>query len=291
MLHGDFNQVAVESLIKNGVKRVGVHLNPLQGSVNDFVRYISENENLVTKLEEAGVVVDYHLHAVGSFMPKITTENSSLFRCNEKGERVSDYNLCPSNKKSLELVEKGAEELARALKQKSQDYYFWTDDDMGGDVRCHCEKCKNLSFSAQNLEIYKAILRGIKKYNPNARLSYLIYGEEEICDKLPKDIFALYAPFKRRHDLPITANENCFYKNRYLELIKTNKNLQVLEYFLSYNYRGFCEDNGRVACDLLFYGENPPKLLTTFAVFPEKDYIQKYGDKSIADYFSIKSCN
>ncbi len=289
LLHRDFNKSAVESILKNKIKRVGIHLNIFQGTVSEFVEYINTNRALIDLLENEGVTVDYHLHAVGSFLPEMTAHNQELFRMNESGKRVNDYNLCPSSTEGLKIVEDGAEKLARALKQRGRSYYFWTDDDMGGSVKCHCKRCEGLSFAQQNAIIYRAILKGIRRYDPNARLSYLIYGEEDNCKNLPDGTFALFAPFKRRHDLPITAEENSFYKDAFLKLIEEHgsQNVEVLEYFLSYNYLGFCADDSRVKQDLKFYTGYEPNLITTFTVFPCENYLSESDDRGITNYFLL----
>ena len=244
LLHGDFSKQAVDCLIEQKPDVVSIHLNPFQSSVDDFACFIDENEDLIKQLVKAGIMVDYRLHVVNSFLPGLTKNNEELFRMNEKGERVNDFNICPSSDEALKIIEDGAEKLARRLKQASHRYHFWTDDDMGADTRCHCEKCKDKSFEEQNLLIYQAMLNGIKKYDEKATLSYLVYGNESIDNRPIDGLFIEFAPFLRRHDLPITAAENQNIKKTYENILALcgSDSVEVLEYFLSFDYYGFCEN-------------------------------------------------
>ena len=47
LLHGDFSKQAVDCLIEQKPDVVSIHLNPFQGSVDDFACFIDENEDLI----------------------------------------------------------------------------------------------------------------------------------------------------------------------------------------------------------------------------------------------------
>ena len=290
LLHGDFSSAWEEPLKAAKIEWLGLHVNPFQATVDEFLAFVDNNRELLSRLEKS-MSVDYRLHAVSHFLPRALFDGEKeLFRMNEKGERTADYNGCPSSEKTLAMVESGAEKLAKRLKQKSERYHFWTDDDLGGDVRCHCAKCKHLSATEQNLIFYKAMLRGIKKYDGRAKLSFLVYGEETLDGELPEGMFIEYAPFRRRHDLPFTQGKtNAQYAKRCQSLLDGGKpdEFEVLEYFLSYDYVGFCGDNKRVASDIEYYRSLGVERLFTFVVFPEKNYVEKYGFDGIMQYASL----
>lgn len=289
LLHRDFSKETVDCLLEQKPEVVSIHLNPFQGSVDDFSCFIDENEDLIKQLVGAGITVDYRLHVVNSFLPKLTKNNEDIFRMNEKGERVNDFNVCPSSNKALKMIEDGAEKLARRLKQNSHRYHFWTDDDMGADTRCHCPKCKNKSFENQNALIYQAMLKGIKKYDEKATLSYLVYGNESIDNRPIDGFFVEFAPFLRRHDLPLTADENFKIKQVYENILKLcgGENVEVLEYFLSFDYYGFCKNGERVFKDYKFYKSTQPSLITTFLVYNKEHDLNINPLDGIKKYFSF----
>lgn len=169
---------------------------------------------LVERAEECGLTVEYYLHALGYLMPADFAKRREYWR-SDGSERVRGCNCCPSSP-ALFYAEKNAERLAAGLKQRSHGYHFWTDDDFGRDVSCKCERCRPLGPTAQNMLLYGAMARGVRKYDEKAVLSYLVYGNEDIDGKAgdTDGFFVEYAPFLRRHDLPLSAKENDFYRKR-----------------------------------------------------------------------------
>ena len=67
--------------------------------------------------------------------------------------------------------------------------------------------------------------------------------------------------------------------------------LIVLEYFLSFDYDSFCrgEQYERVKEDVRFYKSVGVEDVMTFAVFPEKNYVKKYGFSGIEKYAKLWS--
>lgn len=290
-LYEDFCAELVRELKNIGISFFGLHANPQQSSVEDFLSFLDKNRAILNDAEKDGITVEYYLHALNYLLPREYFEkDETAFRKDENGVRTSDYNCCPSSSFSLQIIEERAFLLAKLLKQKSHRYHLWTDDDFGGDVKCNCEKCKNLSASKQNEIIYAAILKGLKKYDSEAKIAYLVYGEEIVEKGDYGGMFLEFAPFKRMHGVGVTDRLNEGFERRFDNAIKNFSlcDAAVLEYFLSYDYAGFCSDCGRVLSDLKWYKEKGVKEIGSFVVFPEKDYIKKYGFYGIKKYAEIK---
>ncbi len=290
VLHEDFGAHWTSLCQRFGVRTLGLHANPLQISIEHFLSFVEKERGTIVKLEEAGISVEYELHALEYLLPRsLFQTDRTLFRVNEKGKRVADYNGCPSSKETLRIVEERAFTLAKTLRQASSRYHLWTDDDMGGDVRCHCEKCRQKSAVEQNLLFYQAILRGLRRYNPKAELSFLLYGEEGYEGELPEGLFVEYAPFKRRHDLPITAEENAFFRERAATLVERygKERTEILEYFLSFDYLGFCKEAGRVKEDVAYYRTLGVERLSTFLVCADKNYLREKEFCGVEKYMQL----
>lgn len=273
-MNGDFNGLWLPTIENAGMKRVGLHANPLSTGVREFLGFIENNRDTVDLFTNHGISVEYEFHALEYLLPRaLFGKKSQLFREDSRGERSSDFNCCPSSSEALAIIEENSEKLARTLKQTSHDYYFWADDDMGGDVKCCCPKCRKMNATEQNSILYSAILRGIKKYDDKACISLLIYGKEQFSLQLPKDMFMLFAPFGRRHDLPITVGEENGFYGRSIEKMVADygsDSVEVLEYFLSYDFTTFLKQSERVEKDLEYYRKIGVNRLATFVVFPNK---------------------
>lgn len=284
VLFGDFCQELLYACLDCGIQRLGLHFNIEQNTMAEYCDFIVRNRKLIRFASNRGIKITHYLHAVSSLLPRtLFVEKPQWFRMDETGKRTPDLNLCSSSDDALMVIEKNAENLAKFLEQETREYHFWTDDDFGKDVFCHCGECCEKDCFNQNRIIYRAVLRGLKKYDFSARLSYLDYGKSK-TERLDKDMFLEYAPFLRRHDLPIESQDNIFFKNKSLCISKNYKNTwSVLEYFLSYDYASVCsgKQEERIRQDISFYKTLKPYALDTFAVFPNRlknyDGIKKYA--------------
>ena len=286
LLTEDFKLDNIETIIStNKIKTIGLHFNPYRSTIEDYFDFIDNNRQTIDHLEGENINVEFVFHALNYLLPRKLFENNvNLFRNNKDGIRVSDFNCCPSSKEALDIISDNAFKLANYLKQKSNNYYFWLDDDLANDTRCYCHNCQKLSLQNQNLLIYQAILKGLKKYNNQAKISYLVYGDEKIDIELNDDYFISYAPFKRRHDLPILSKENNKYRQELENLINNcQKNIEVIEYFLSFDFKGFLNNQERVINDLDYYKTKNIFALSTFVVVNQdvsseqiKDGLLKY---------------
>ena len=269
-LFEDFDAEIAMKLCAQGVEKIGLHVNPISSTLGELLKFVERERPAIEQLEREGVSVEYEVHVIGDILPReCFSDEPELFRMDESGARTPNYNLCPSSERAMRLLEDGAERLARTLRQASHRYHFWPDDDMGGDVRCHCPRCKKMSATVQNRLMCEAILRGLRRYDREAQNSLLIYGMEEIDEPLPSGIYAEFAPFRRMHAIPITEGEiNDGFRERLERLLKMG-DTEVLEYFLSYDFEGFVRESGRVEADLHYYRSIGVEHISTFVVFPK----------------------
>ena len=255
------------------------------------MRGIDDLRDAIDETEKRGIAAEYYLHALNYLLPReLFAKEPELFRSDDDGRRTTDYNGCPSNDRTLQIVSERAAALAARLGQRSHRYHWWQDDDLGGDVSCRCEKCRALTPAAQNLIWARAVWQGLRAYDPAAEISLLVYGEQDADIPLQDGVFLEFAPFRRAHDVPLAQGEtNRAFRRKLERLLQTypSNRVEVLEYFLSYDYAGFCRDGDRVRQDAAFYRSCGIERLASFAVFPQKEYVQTHGFDGIYKYFAI----
>ena len=268
LLHKNFNKEIIDSIIKNGnMKTIGLHFNPYESNYKDFFSFIEQNRTIINEIQNNSINVEYYLHVVSYLVPReLIDTHKEFFRMNESGLRVNDFNICASSKEALKMIEKNSFTLAQFLKQKSNIYHLYVDDNLGKSVICNCDKCKKYNEFEQQKIIYDSILKGLKKYDENAKISFLVYGNSDLNIELSDDYFIEYAPFIKNHYLPIKHENNEKSRIEFLNLRKRYRDIRVLEYFLSYDFKRYLEDDLKVKEDLLFYKDNGIEYLSTFVV-------------------------
>ncbi|MBQ3080428.1 MAG: DUF4838 domain-containing protein, partial [Clostridia bacterium] len=223
------------------------------------------------------------------------------FRMDENGERKPDYNMCASNPDALDYVADRSEILARLMKTNSHRYAYWIDDVKG--YKCNCSACRALSAADQALRIMNAMLRGIKRADPEAMLPYLAYHDTIIVPEKTQPlqgIYLEYAPINR--DIHMAINDETSDKNRaesaYIrELIAFfgKKNSRVLEYWVDNSLfsnwtrppKKMYFDSETMKKDVDFYHEVGFSQMTSFACFLGEDYIDLYGEPDMDAYGRI----
>ena len=142
------------------------------------------------------------------------------------------------------------------------------------------------------MRIMKHILRGLKRYDPQAKLSFLAYDDSMALptEKPDEDMFLEFAPIRRNHLQPIDGDDEKNKANRemLLKLLKIFPagSARVLEYFLDVSL--YCDwdrekaaaipfDEARVRRDLEFYRSAGIERTTTFAVFMDDEWRRQYG--------------
>jgi hypothetical protein len=211
------------------------------------------------------------------------------FRVNKDGEKTNDYNFCVSNAEALQLVAKNAAELATSLYRSSHDFYFWLDD--GWKSSCSCEKCRELSASDQQVIALNAMLRQIKKDNPDAQMAFLAYCEtmEPPCAVVPDEgIFLEYAPFAKYTAKGESALEKIKKENDMLHPLMEKFgacNAKILEYWYDNSLfsgwkkppKRFMLDEEAMQKDISTAKEKGFRYISTFACFLGNDYEELFG--------------
>lgn len=300
LLNKDFSADWLPILKAGGFNTVGLHSLYQYGGLKAYLEWWAnaETQSLVAEFEKNGFVIEHQLHAVDWLLSRdLFAEHPDWFRVNDKGARVNDWNFCVSNQDALSHVEESAYVLAALLKQKSPRYYIWSDDCLNSI--CYCEKCKKYSGADQNMLIMHSILRGLKKYDPQAKLSFLAYQDsEEVPTILPQeDMFLEYAPIGRNHNAPMDGDDQANVRARSIlnGLLKIfpAESAEILEYFLDVSL--FCQwkrenakaldlNEERVRRDLAYYAGLGVKGVTTFSSFIDKEWREEYGVEDIITY-------
>lgn len=239
-----------------------------------------------------GITIEHEMHALRWMLPaSLFPAHPAWFRMNERGERVPDFNLCPSNGDALAYVSGRAAEAARLLPAASHRYHFWIDDVK--TARCHCPDCRRLSASDQAMRICNAILAGLRRTDPQARQCYLAYHNTLDAPRAaePEDgIYLEYAPMGRDFDRPLddVASEKNRAETAPLgELLACfgTRDAMACEYWLDNSmYSGWKKPpkpfhwNREVTMrDLDFYDRLGFAAATTFACYLGEDYEAENG--------------
>ena len=118
---------------ENGINTIGTHIFPEQ--VVDFIKS-EKGKQFLADCNKYGIEVEHQLHAIGQLLPReLFVEDSTMFRMNEHGRRVNDYNLCVHSQKALDKVVENALRYAKLLPTTNHRYYYWIDDGM---PMCKC---------------------------------------------------------------------------------------------------------------------------------------------------------
>lgn len=282
---------------------LGLHTLDKPGAVNEYTDWLKlkETQDVISKLESLGVRVEHELHAVSALLPRSLFETSPSFFREENGMRVKNDNYCPSCAEAAAVVAANAQKLAETLKPSTHRYYLWQDDNAMGR-KCNCPDCRGLSVPDQTLMMMRAVLNGLKKADPQAQLAFLAYEKDLSLPsaEIPEDIFLEFAPIKRNHELPLTADSeiNSGFKNQLTRLTEMfgADSSHILEYFLDESmYANWKRENvselklnvGRVTEDVRFYSSLGIEFITTFAAFMDETYLDKYGYDCVKRYADI----
>ena len=120
------------NLIKDtGLNFIGVHPFSEKGlcgrTVAELVEWVKtpEARRILDRLAEMGVDVEYEMHALSWLLPRdMFSKHPEWFRMNEKGERVADYNCCPSNPEVIEYLSGRAADLFGSCAQRLRAFWI-----------------------------------------------------------------------------------------------------------------------------------------------------------------------
>lgn len=197
------------------------------------------------KCVDLGLDFEYEEHGMTWMLPRdLFAEHPEYFRMNEEGERVPDYNGCPSNPEALKVVYENTKRLAEIYHPTNHRYYFWLHD---GGGKCHCPECEKYNLADQGLIFENTVIKALREIDPEAMLAHLAYDKTTpapTCIKPEEGIFLEYAPIDRCHDKPLSDSlarwdaRPKWCNGEYLQMLKDNlevfgaENAQVLEYWL-----------------------------------------------------------
>lgn len=292
-------------LFKNsGLEILGIHPvagRAAEGHLLNLLETANEKRfrDFIDEIYSFGGKVEYQIHAMSYLLPRsLFSSHPEYFRADENGNRTAEFNLCPSSAEALRIVEDRAYELAGRLYRSSEKYYLWTDDVKGSF--CHCEKCRELSPSDQAMMIYNAVLRGVRKFRPEAKVAYLAYQDAISPPKKVKaeaGIFLEYAPIERDMTLPMTHEKNTLCREVLAPLLEFfgSEDSRVLEYWVDNSL--FCGWRlplkklpfypEVIRQDAEFYKSLGFCGLSSFACYLGPDYIKEFGAPPIKEFAKL----
>ncbi len=295
----ELNPFWVNQAKEAGVDVIGLH--PTGGKEADcfLAEAISlieteDFKNGIKALREAGIAVEYEMHALSLMVPRtLFGEHPEWFRMDENGERVADFNVCPSNNEVLERITQKAEWLTGLFPSDTHDYHFWIDD--VESAKCNCPLCKELTAAEQALIIYNAIARGVKKADPLGKQCYLAYCETMKVPKAVKpesNIFLEYAPIHRDLLAPLDDVNNDKNRGEIATLDELldffgREDAKALDYWLDNSLlsgwklpmKRFTLTPDIISADAEFYRKHGINKVTSFACYLGDDYVELYGEK------------
>jgi hypothetical protein len=278
----------------------GLNLLGLHADVDGVLAYVESapGRAFLQAARAAGRDVEYELHALGWLLPRDRfTAHPDWFRMDRHGVRRPDVNLCPSHPEALAVASDRARELAERLCPTTDRYYLWADD---GGLWCHCDACRGLSDADQNLTVMNALLAGLRRRRPAARLACLAYlnalaPPEQV--RPAAGLFLEYAPIGRcfRHAL---ADPACALNRPLLAGLPPlmtafgADGAQVLEYWLDSSlFSGWKRPAARIpfsravlAADLATYARLGFRSVTTFGVYLDREYLALHGEPPVQEY-------
>lgn len=290
----------IDRMADHGVDVLGLH--PAGGEESD--KHI---ENMLALLEtdayrslldyaiQRGLKIEYEMHAASFLVPRaLFDSHPEYFRMDETGARTPKLNFCFSNEEAMTLALDNAEKLARNLYATQPNFYFWLDDDAKGSG-CRCEKCRELSFSDQQLLFENKLVQRLKRVNEDSKVSHLAYYQAMHPPKKiqpAKDIFLEYAPIER--DMKKTLRDQNADQAHIIALLDVfgRENARVLEYWYDNSYfsswkkppKPFRADGERIKDDIDFYASLGFDNIASFACFLGEDYEALHGDVDIASF-------
>ena len=287
----------IDRLADAGIGAIGIH--PVGGkraaqAVKELVEEMRTQKYraLIDYAAARGLTVEYVLHGAGYLMPReLYASHPDYFRMNAAGERTSDWNFCVSSAEALQLFARRAAELASELYGSNHVFHFWMDD--GKDLHCHCEKCRGLSPSDQQMLAVNAMLTEIQKQMSDARMAYLAYYDTMACPSVVRPlpgVFLEYAPMEKYK----AGGDADAERSMLLPLLSAfgREHAEVLEYWYDNSLFSrwkkppveFHLDRERMRRDIVQYRADGFDRISTFACYLGSDYEELYGEVDIVPF-------
>lgn len=284
----------LERAKKTGITTIGLHYLP------ETIKYIQTDsgQGFLAQCRKLNLEIEYEMHAMSELLHReLFKKSPDMFRMNKEGERIPDCNLCVHSKQAIEVVCENVTAIGKILKPTTGRYFFWIDD---GKPMCFCPQCRDFSNSDQALILENHILEALHTIDLRAQLAHLAYANTlEPPQKVkPNDgVFLEFAPigsrdkFIPKSDLSWQKEMNALDGNL---KVFPGETAQVLEYWLDCSmwshWKGRANaikipwDENVFLADLDFYGSRGICNITTFAVYVDAEYVEKYGEPPVDKY-------
>ena len=280
---------------ENGINTIGTHMFP--GEVVEFIQS-PKGQKFMEDCHRYGIAVEHQLHSMAELLPReLFAEDSTMFRMDEHGRRVGDWNCCVASEKALDIIAENAQKYACLLPSTNHRYYFWLDD---GKLTCQCPTCRELLPSEQALLIENRIIGALRKIDPEAKLAHLSYANSIEAPRKVKPaegVFLEFAPIMRSWEKPLadtSVEDRGMSHAENLKHLKENlavfsaEDAVVLEYWLDVSlFSGWKKPAVRLPwhkdvflSDIDTYAKLGIRNVTSFAVYMDSEYFKSYPDCS-----------
>ncbi len=286
-----------------GLSTIGTHMYPHE--VVDFVQ-TDRGQAFLESCRRRKIEVEHELHSMSDLLPRaLFKKDPTLFRMDEKGQRVAKFNCCVHSKNAIELICENAVKYAQLLPPTTGRYFYWIDD---GAPMCRCPKCRELSDSDQALLLENEILRALRKIDPRAKLAHLAYLNTLAPPTKVKPepgVFLEFAPIWRLYDTPLSRREAHSGNPKHpkhgetLDWLDANlecfgaDDAQVLEYWLDESrFAGWNRKNLKAIPwhqevfldDVKTYTQRGIRHITSFGVWIDAEYFRRFGNPPLQKY-------
>jgi len=267
---------------ENGINTIALPINHKPNFIHS-----EKGKKFLADCKKYGIDVEIQCLTMTTLLPrKLFSEDSTMFRMDEAGRRVKEYNLCVHSQKALDIVAENAVYWAKLLPAINHLYYYWVDDDV---PMCRCPECSEYSDSEQALIIENHIIKELRKFVPEAKVSHLAYHTHMSAPRRVKPeegIFLQYAPIHRTWDKPI-GEKNLRELKENLTVFPVETAV-VLEYWLDVSLFSAWKKpavklpwNREVfESDIDTYASLGIRYISTFAMWIDDQYVDAHQDLS-----------
>lgn len=139
--------------------------------------WLRQRDRLWPEMRKRGLTLELGGHFLPQFLPRdLFSAHPDWFRV-AHGQRVNDFNLCPSSGPALAYLQEQARAYARAAPEAAV-YNIWADDTaQDASTWCACDRCTPYAPSDQNLLVMNALAAAIHEVQPSARVVSIAYHE------------------------------------------------------------------------------------------------------------------